>query len=536
MVRLSEWRVAVLRLVICTIVLLACPVRSREIIPADSKSSEILPLLESCVDADPGCSDYLRLGDSCVKEFMQKSCQKSCSLCGTASPRGDEEEEATHKETSQPTTSKASTAAALAAEMAFEGVLPRLAPTYDTVCAEVKEGCAFLIFIPSTMSADCLVESPGKEWHGFFNSLFGMQTVNKDSSDPGVSNPGSGCDCDVPVHYTVNPKFLPFAHAVMVSSLNEQLEQCKESLQEMQPLRPPQQMLMSISFEPPNRYSNNLKENLPLLKDSHGIQIVMSNDRYSDLPITHITNQYLGNFKVEDLFAPINITNKKIAIAAMYSNCGSGEGGNRADFLTSLDEHFPLHSFGSCHNTKAIPADKAGMTYSDRDMATKLDIHADYLFTLAYDNTEDDYNFSEKVWQSLLAGTIPVYWGAPIKDILPCKDCVIHLADFNSKNGETNAIDGDVARKVGAHLHELAKDPAELEKLVAWRTGKYIPGARPEFDKALARSVDGVHCRIAAALRGPASVCTGTCDDDCRQKNSDVLWRFDSTTKRIIEQ
>merc|ERR1711871_383678 len=87
------------RLTICTIAFLACPVQgfpadssSTEIVPADSSSTEIKPV-ESCADRDPGCPDYLRLGDSCYSDFMQRECRKVCSLCAVDMHVGGEDED-----------------------------------------------------------------------------------------------------------------------------------------------------------------------------------------------------------------------------------------------------------------------------------------------------------------------------------------------------------------------------------------------------------------------------------------------------------
>jgi len=35
----------------------------------------------ACLDADPGCTEYLRLGDSCYSEWAEKHCKRTCGKC-----------------------------------------------------------------------------------------------------------------------------------------------------------------------------------------------------------------------------------------------------------------------------------------------------------------------------------------------------------------------------------------------------------------------------------------------------------------------
>ena len=48
-----------------------------------------------------------------------------------------------------------------------------------------------------------------------------------------------------------------------------------------------------------------------------------------------------------------------------------------------------------------------------------------YPFYLAFENSEAVGYASEKLWQGLLAGSVPIYWGAPdVLDLLPHRDAV----------------------------------------------------------------------------------------------------------------
>lgn len=51
-----------------------------------------------------------------------------------------------------------------------------------------------------------------------------------------------------------------------------------------------------------------------------------------------------------------------------------------------------------------------------RRIEEKMMILHDYLFLLAFENTEREESYvTEKVYTALLAGAVPVYWGAPVR-------------------------------------------------------------------------------------------------------------------------
>jgi hypothetical protein len=66
-------------------------------------------------------------------------------------------------------------------------------------------------------------------------------------------------------------------------------------------------------------------------------------------------------------------------------------------------------------------------------VATKGDVLSRYRFTICFENARDIEGYiTEKLFDCLLAGTIPVYWGAPnITDHVPA-NCFIDFRDFAS--------------------------------------------------------------------------------------------------------
>ena len=124
------------------------------------------------------------------------------------------------------------------------------------------------------------------------------------------------------------------------------------------------------------------------------------------------------------------------------------------------------------------------------------------MFDLVIENfVKEDY-VTNKVYKALYAGAIPIYYGAPnVEAVLPCKDCIINVADF----ANTNAL--------AAHLHDVAKSPQLQQRYLKWRNEVYKPEGFPLFERARQLSIDTIHCRICNAV-DPAR-CKATCDGDC---------------------
>lgn len=62
----------------------------------------------------------------------------------------------------------------------------------------------------------------------------------------------------------------------------------------------------------------------------------------------------------------------------------------------------------------------------------KLEIIKEYKFTMSFEN-EQAYNYvTEKIYQPLLVGSIPIYWGAPNVDTLFNPKCFVNVNNFNS--------------------------------------------------------------------------------------------------------
>jgi hypothetical protein len=122
----------------------------------------------------------------------------------------------------------------------------------------------------------------------------------------------------------------------------------------------------------------------------------------------------------------------------------------RSNYVKELMRYMDLHNYGRFMRNRTLSKD------SGRE--TKLRVLAGYKFDLAYENAiENDY-VTEKFFDPLEAGCVPVYTGAPnIENYAPGKNCYINAADFNSP------------KDLADYLSALNEDKKAYGAFHAWR-------------------------------------------------------------------
>jgi hypothetical protein len=159
----------------------------------------------------------------------------------------------------------------------------------------------------------------------------------------------------------------------------------------------------------------------------------------------------------------------------------------RNEFAAELMRHIKVHSYGKFLTNRTIDG-------PDEGPATKLKLIRRYKFCLALENTiEPDY-VTEKFFQPLLAGSIPIYRGAPdVDDYAPGDHCYVDAQRFENP------------KALADYLNHLAHTPEEYAAYFAWRQKPL----RPAFVKMLEAASTEVFCRLAdvvhARLAGQAT-------------------------------
>lgn len=158
----------------------------------------------------------------------------------------------------------------------------------------------------------------------------------------------------------------------------------------------------------------------------------------------------------EAIHATPAATRREGASVAIFASAGVDRSG-RLPLLAELMRSVRIDSYGKLFNNRSLPG-------PDRGNATKIETLRRYPFAIAFENAiEPDY-VTEKIFDALLAGAIPVYLGAPnVAEFVP-EGCYIDAATFGG------------GRALGAHLNSLIEDPERAASYHLWR-GRPLAGA-----------------------------------------------------------
>jgi hypothetical protein len=139
-------------------------------------------------------------------------------------------------------------------------------------------------------------------------------------------------------------------------------------------------------------------------------------------------------------------------ISSATDKCG------RREYAEELARHIPIDSYGKFLRNRTLP--------DDRWRSSKLEVIAHYPFTIAFENSITRDYVTEKYYDPLVAGSVPIYMGAPnASEFRPGERCYIDVRDFSEP------------RALAGYLHELLRDERKYDEYLAW---KRLP-LRPEF-------------------------------------------------------
>eukprot|EP01116_Phalansterium_solitarium_P014103 TRINITY_DN31627_c0_g1_i1.p1 TRINITY_DN31627_c0_g1~~TRINITY_DN31627_c0_g1_i1.p1 ORF type:complete len:469 (-),score=94.13 TRINITY_DN31627_c0_g1_i1:202-1608(-) len=192
-------------------------------------------------------------------------------------------------------------------------------------------------------------------------------------------------------------------------------------------------------------------------------------------------------------------------IAAVISNAGGHSyTQERLRILSELDKAMPgrVHSFGGAMHNREIPEEvelaAARIPWPERGVWTCVPAEGynnlrikgvlvrSYKFVYAHESSEDEDYVTEKVYQPLFAGSVPLYRGAKnINEFVP-PNSIINIDDFNSTEELAN------------YLLYLDGNDTAYNEYFAW---KHAP--LPEKLWQLSQNTGWtVACRLCQALQG----------------------------------
>nr|ABG89268.1 alpha-1,3-fucosyltransferase [Lemna minor] len=201
-----------------------------------------------------------------------------------------------------------------------------------------------------------------------------------------------------------------------------------------------------------------------------GYQIVMTTSLLSDVPVGYFS------WAEYDIMAPLQPKTAGALAAAFISNCGARN--FRLQALDMLEKsNIKIDSYGACHRNQDGKVDKVQTLKR-------------YKFSLAFENSNEDDYVTEKFFQSLVAGAIPVVVGAPnIQNFAPSSDSILHIREPK-----------DVS-SVAERMKFLASNPEAYNQSLRWKFEGPSNSFKALVDMAAVHSSCRLCIHIATKIR-----------------------------------
>lgn len=200
-----------------------------------------------------------------------------------------------------------------------------------------------------------------------------------------------------------------------------------------------------------------------------------------DLWITYQQNADVWCSYIHESFVPAfhqpasTKSESSLAVAFMSSRFDRS---GRTDYLRELMRHMPIDSYGKIGRNRTLSHDDGTLT--------RRQVQSRYRFSLAFENAIDRDYVTEKFFDPLMVGSVPVYLGAPnIEEFAPGDDCFIDVRRFARPE------------HLAAHLRELAADEAAYQRHLAWRSKPL----RSSFLRMVEAVSSPVKCRLSRLVR-----------------------------------
>jgi hypothetical protein len=182
---------------------------------------------------------------------------------------------------------------------------------------------------------------------------------------------------------------------------------------------------------------------------------------------------YFGAGTLRELAEPPR--SKSEATPAVYFASSAWDRSGRNRYAAELMQYVGVDSYGRCLRNRELERDEG--------RPTKLQTIARYKFTLAFENSISPDYVTEKFFDPLIAGSVPVYLGAPnIEEFLPGDRCCISVADYPGP------------RELAEHLRFLDDHDGEYESYLAWKSKPL----RPSFLRMVDYTRVHPFCRLAS--------------------------------------
>ena len=197
-----------------------------------------------------------------------------------------------------------------------------------------------------------------------------------------------------------------------------------------------------ISLEQPN-YAPILNDKEKLGKfdalATYSMKPLFPGTTITNIPLSYYSLEFMNVssiFKLPRPFKDKTGYDTGVNVTVFVSNCKNAGASERYQYLEDLMKYITVHSYGRCfHNIDEpeIPDDPIFNIIGQR-RSRKTKIISNYKFYLSFENYAIEDYVSEKVYEGLFAGAVPVYRGTnTIYNFMPSNDSFINANDMTPK-------------------------------------------------------------------------------------------------------
>jgi hypothetical protein len=206
-----------------------------------------------------------------------------------------------------------------------------------------------------------------------------------------------------------------------------------------------------------------------------------------------------GRVSIYSAVSSKNQTPSYVTAPTLWMNENCYAVSNRSGYMKELMLYMPVDAWGKCGQNKGpeLPPEIwkiQGSNHTETHfwgnwVASKAAMMKNYQFTVAIENSfEHDY-ITEKLWQPLATGSVPLYYGAPnVYEWLPCNDCIIDLRKFANP------------RAAAEYVMAISKNATRYAEFHKWREQPLLPKFHKILDyfkRASVYSLDSIICAMA---------------------------------------
>jgi len=221
-------------------------------------------------------------------------------------------------------------------------------------------------------------------------------------------------------------------------------------------------------------WSMECEEHYPVLRETRFMRhfdLTMTYHLNSDIPVTYAALPGMSKAFRE----PPKPKTEQSLLAAFISSGFDRSG--RQSLLHQLSEMVAVDSYGKFLQNRTLNPDIGWQS--------KLDTIAGYKFTIAFENACSKDYVTEKFFDPLWAGSVPVYLGAPnVEAFAPGDHCFINAADFQDPQA------------LASYLVALAADDNAYNAYFAWKKKPF----RESFTRLQAPDVPSLSERLYRLL------------------------------------